>query len=264
MFRFLICSSILAIICKCVDCWLFLFVYFAYFALFELKLLQLLIVKLKDAILLIKEIKNGTYFRRIYGVYGIVGEYGQGKTVEMAREYLHFQHKTVFHNPDDYIFVSNFDLADTQHFENLSDVMKYYALALNTGKGLVVFWDEIQNEYPENDRAFPQAFRALLTQNRKGKGVRLIWSTQDYTRVNKNIRLMTTQVNQMRCFFGRYMIRSIYNRATYEDYYACTDVMQKVKRKPLRTHIYIQTDEIRSVFDSFKMLNVAKKHLQLD
>lgn len=264
MIKFLLCSSILAIISKYLDCWWILTIYWLYFALVELKVLQLIIIKIKDGFRLISDIKSGTYFKRMYGVYGVVGEYGQGKTIEMAREYLHLQRKTVFHNPNDYIFISNFNLADTQYFENLGDVMKYYKIAMSCGKGLVVFWDEIQNEYPENDRAFPQAFRTLLTQNRKGKGVRLIWSTQDYTRVNKNIRLMTTRISQMRCFFGRYMIRRVYNRAIYEDFYACTDVMQKAKRKPLQTHIYIQTDDMRAVFDSFKMLNIAKKHLQLE
>lgn len=263
MLKFLICSSLLAIVSKYLDFWGILALYWLYYALFELKLVQLIIIKLKDGYRLFKSLKDGTYFKRMYGVYGIVGEYGQGKTIEMSREYLHLQHKTAFHNPDDYIFISNFELADTEHFNDLNDVMSYYRIAQIQGKGLIVFWDEIQNEYPENDRAFPQAFRTLLTQNRKGKGVRLIWSTQDYTRVNKNIRLMTTGISHMRCFFGRYMIRRYYNRAVYEDYYACTDMMQKAKRKPLRTEIYIQTDKMRSVFDSFKMLDVAKERLGL-
>lgn len=263
MLKFLICSSFLAILCKYLNNCFLLALYWLYYALFELKLVQLIIIKLKDGYRLFKSLKDGTYFKRMYGVYGIVGEYGQGKTIEMSREYLHLQHKTAFHNPDDYIFISNFDLVGTEHFKDLSDVMSYYRIAQYNGKGLFVFWDEIQNEYPENDRAFPQAFRTLLTQNRKGKGVRLIWSTQDYTRVNKNIRLMTTGISHMRCFFGRYMIKRYYNRAVYEDYYACTDMMQKAKRKPLRTEIYIQTDKMRSVFDSFKMLDVAKERLGL-
>jgi hypothetical protein len=262
--QFFIFSTILLVLSRLCNFYWFLFAYWLYFAVFKLRLVQLIVIKLKDVIRLFRDIKHGNYFKLMYGIYGVVGEYGQGKTVDMAREYVFLHRRTFFHNPDRYIFISNFHLGDSEHFSTLADVLEWYKVALSQDKGLVIFWDEIQNEYPENDRSFPQAFRTLLTQNRKNKGVRLIWSTQDYTRVNKNIRLMTTKVVQMRCLFKRYMIRRTYSRASYEDFYSCVDIAKKTKLKSLHTEIYIQSDFLRSLFDSFGMLDVAKKNLHLE
>ncbi len=233
------------------------------YILFHYKLFELILIKIKDLLTFYKEVRGGTYFKRIYGVYGVVGEYGQGKTIEMSRLYLSLSSAGKFYDPNDYVFISNYGLGDTLPFKDLTDVINYYRDAVSEGKGLVVFWDEIQNEFPENDRGFPLAFRVLLTQNRKNKGVRVIWSTQDYTRVNKNLRLMTTQITEMSCKLGRYMCCRHYKRAVYEDMYNTTDILRKVKKRPVFTSYYIQTDKLRNLFDSFKMLDIAKKNLGL-
>lgn len=239
----------------------FYFLLFVPYFVFKYHLLQFLVVKIKDLVTYFKSVHSGTYFKRIYGIYGIVGEYGQGKTIELSRQFLKLKRKTKFHNPDNYIFVSNYGLSDTLPFKTLADVLAYYRMAVKNNKGLIVFWDEIQNEFPENDKSFPSEFRVLLTQNRKYYGVRLLWSTQDYTRVNKNLRLMTTVVTQMRCLFSRYMIASFFKRAVYEDYYETTDITRKIKKRSFFTLTYIQTDYLRSVFDSFKMLDISKQRL---
>ena len=259
---YIICSVILFLICNSVHNYIILFIYLL-FVLYQYKIYQLILIKIKDLIALFKDIKNKTFFSRKYGIYGFVGEYGQGKTICLAKEHSKLLKRKLFYNPDAYIFISNFGLYGTEHFKDLSDVMRYYRAAVSADKGLIVYWDEIQNEYPENDRTFPAQFRVLLTQNRKNKGVRLMWSTQDYTRVNKNIRLMSTRISHLRCLFKRYMIEKIYTRAAYEDYYATTDLSRKVHKRPVRTVLFIQTDKIRSMFDSFKMLDIAKDRLGL-
>ena len=239
----------------------FYFLMFIPYFVFKYKFFGFICVKFKDFCNYLRDIHSGTYFKRIYGIYGVVGEYGQGKTIEMSRQFLKLKHKSKFHNPDNYIFISNYGLSDSLPFKTLADVLAYYRMAVKENKGLIIFWDEIQNEFPENDKSFPMEFRVLLTQNRKFYGVRLIWSTQDYTRVNKNLRLMTTVVTQMRCILGRYMIASLFKRAVYEDYYSTTDIGRKIKKRSFYTYNYIQTDQLRSVFDSFKMLDISKQRL---
>lgn len=263
MIGFVIGLVVFYMLSKWLNFYLFLFLYLGYYFIFHLKIFNFLFYKIYDLISLFKAVKAHTYFKRIYGAYGVVGEYGQGKTIYMARDYLRLSKKRLFHNPDNYIIISNFCLGDTLPFTNLDDVCNYYRIALKEGKGLVCYWDEIQNEYPENDRFFPQEFRTLLTQNRKNKGVRLIWSTQDYTRVNKNIRLQSTVITHMRCFFSRYMIAKKYRRANYEDFYNTTDISKKIRKRPLSTIFFIQDNSIRKLFDSFKMLDSAKKILKI-
>lgn len=264
MISFLIGLVVVYFFSDYVHCFWFLAVYLAYYIIFKWKLPQLLGYKIYDIYSAFRDVRAGTYFARKYGAYGVVGEYGQGKTIYMALDYLRLQRRKLFHNPADYIFISNFGLGNTAPFKTLDDVVNWYRVALDQNKGLVVYWDEIQNEYPENDRFFPQEFRTLLTQNRKNKGVRLVWSTQDYTRVNKNIRLQSTMIIQMRCFFSRYMIAKKFRRASYEDMYNTVELSKRLKKRPLATEIFIQDKKIRCLFDSFKMLDSARKILGLD
>lgn len=250
----------LAAYCFYIHNYLYLII-FVFLQLLHYKIFPFLCIKLYDFYTFYKELKSGKYFRRIYGVYGYVGEYGQGKTICLVKEYLKLNKRTKFHNPDNYIFISNFNLKGTKHFNNLSDVLVYYRLAVSSHKGLIIFWDEVQNEFPENDRNFPPQLRVLLTQNRKNYGVRLLWSTQDYTRVNKNLRVQTTQISEMRCVSKRYMIQSVYRRNLYEDYYSSVSVDNKVKKKALIKYRFIQTDLMRNMFGSFVMLESAKNIL---
>lgn len=242
----------------------FIPILFLLFLFHKFDIYKFLYLKFCDYRKKIFELKNGTYFKRIYGIQGIVGSYGQGKTIHMCKTYYDLIKPTKYHNPDNYIFISNFGLCDTIPFVTLADVLDFYKMALEEGKGLIIFWDEIQNEFPESDRNFPLAFRVLLTQNRKNYGVRIIWSTQDYTRVNKNIRLMTDTITDMRCFFERLMLARVYKRRVYDDFYNSVSLSNKTKKKSVIFTAYAQTDKLRNMFDSFKMLDVAKNILDLN
>lgn len=234
-----------------------LFIYILYI-LYKFDIYRFIILKFIDYRKKILELKVGTYFKRIYGVCGVVGSYGQGKTIHMCKMFHDLKRRSKYHNPDNYIFISNFGLTDTIPFLTLQDVLDYYKIAVQENKGLIVFWDEIQNEFPESDRKFPLIFRVLLTQNRKNYGVRIIWSTQDYTRVNKNIRLMTDTITDMRCFFERLMIARVYKRRVYDDFYNSVSLNNKTKKKSVIFTVYAQTDKLRNAFNSFTMLSSAK------
>ena len=263
MIKFVIGLVGWGLFCGYINNYFLLGCYLLYYA-FRVKLFHLAFWLIKDLFVFISDIATGKYFKRYYGIYGVVGEYGQGKGVALAHQYTDIiKPRKLFgryiHNPDNYIFISNCYMKGCTSFETLADVMKFYNEAMSSGKGLVVFWDEIQNEFPENDRNFPPQFRFLLTQNRKLRGVRIVWTSQDYTRVNKNIRLMTTSVRHMRTYFKRYTIEKVYKRFVYEDLYNTTDIRQRVRKIPQKINIIVQTDKLRDCFNSFEILDSAKK-----
>lgn len=192
--------------------------------------------------------------KKLYGVDGIVGTWGSGKTVSMVNMYLELKKE----HPEA-LYISNFGLDGTSAFVDIDDVVERYKYCTENDINLVVFWDEIQNEFPESDRNFNPMFRLLLTQNRKNAGVYFVWSTQDYTRVNKNIRLMSRYISHCRTFFNRLTRIKQYNRDDYDMYYSAVNVDRKLKVDSRRTKYFLQYDYIRNMYDSFAMLEHVKK-----
>lgn len=152
--------------------------------------------------------------KNFYGVYGVVGLYGSGKSLYLS--YLSYYYKDF----EDVVIFSNipFNNNIVYYFDNVRRLEELYN-DMCLSKNIIIFYDEIQMSFPENSKSLDSFFRLLLTQNRKNHGCRIYWTSQDYTRVNKNIRLMSLDIIVPKLFFNRLLRLRFYTRYNYERFY---------------------------------------------
>lgn len=186
----------------------------------------------------------------LYGIWLYCGLYGQGKTMALT-EYLTRMRKKY----GDKIYIStNYGFKDEDFpLTNWKDLLTEY------DKPVVFGYDEIQNEFNSRDyKNFPYELVKLLTQNRKGNGKQIVGTAQRYGRVDKTIRELCTHVVECKkAWFGRVTKTRSYDVEDYEQFLHEVDVMKK-RKIPYKRYKFIQTDELRNAYDSFKMLDTAK------
>lgn len=206
--------------------------------------LRFLIFKVKDLF------KKKSKELRIYGIYGYFGLWGQGKTICMTKELLSFRKKY----GDSIYITSNYGFAlEDFPFTDWRQLLKTY------DKPLVVAWDEVQNEFTSrNFKNFPTELLTILTQNRKGNGIRILYSAQRWERVDKVFRELTYLCYECKTRFGRLTGYRGYDWEDYEQLKVTKQVDFKIKIHPKDRKIFVQTDYLRSLYDSFKMLDSAR------
>lgn len=186
----------------------------------------------------------------LYGIWLYCGLYGQGKTMALT-EYLARMRKKY----GDKIYIStNYGFKDEDFpLTNWKDLLTEY------DKPVIFGYDEIQNEFNSRDyKNFPYELVKLLTQNRKGNGKQIVGTAQRYGRVDKTIRELCTHVVECKkAWFGRVTKTRSYDVEDYEQFLHEVDVMKK-RKIPFKRYKFIQTDELRNAYDSFKMLDTAK------
>lgn len=188
---------------------------------------------------------------RLYGIYGYFGLWGQGKTIAMTKELLDLRKRF---GDSIYIMTNyHFKLQDFE-FTNWEQLLESY------DKPVICAWDEVQNEFnSRNFKSFPTDLLTLLTQNRKGNGIRIMYSAQRWERVDKVFRELTHICYECKTRFGRLTGTRGYHWEEYEQLRATVSVQQKIKIKAVKRSLFVQTDYLRSLFDSFKMLQSAKR-----
>lgn len=187
---------------------------------------------------------------RIYGIYGYFGLWGQGKTIAMTKELLELRQKY----GDQIYIASNYGFAlEDFAFTDWQQLLETY------DKPLVVAWDEVQNEFTSrNFKTFPVQLLTILTQNRKGNGIRILYSAQRWERVDKVFRELTYLCYECKTRFGRLTGIKGYYWEDYEELKVTKQVDFRMKIHPKDRRIFVQTDYLRSLFDSYKMLQSAK------
>lgn len=187
----------------------------------------------------------------LYGIWLFCGLYGQGKTMGLT-EYLVRMRKKY----GDKIYIcTNYGFKDEDFaLSHWRDLLSEY------DKPVIFGYDEIQNEFNSRDyQNFPFELVTMLTQNRKGNGKQIVGTAQRFGRVDKTIRELCTHVIECkRAYFGRVTKLKTYDVEDYEQYLHEIDVMKK-RKIPFRRYKFIQTDELRNAYDSFQMLDSAKK-----
>jgi hypothetical protein len=186
----------------------------------------------------------------LYGIWCFVGLPGAGKTMSLVH-YLDEQREKYGEN----IFIfTNFAYAGQD-----AHISGWEMLAQEYDRPVIFAWDELQNEFnSRNYQKFPPNLVHELTQNRKGHGKQVVYTTQTFTAVDKNFRSLTIKVVDCKTYLGRLTSCRYYKREFYEAKKDATSIERKMKIKPARIVRFIQTDELRSRYDSFQRLDYLK------
>lgn len=187
----------------------------------------------------------------LYGIWLYCGLYGQGKTMALTEYLTRMRAKY-----GDKIYISTNYGFKGEDFP----LTTWKELLTEYDRPVIFGYDEIQNEFNSRDyRNFPYELVKLLTQNRKGHGKQIVGTAQRYTRVDKTIRELCTHVVECRkSWFGRVTRLKKYDVEDYEMFLNEIDVRKKAKI-PCQRYRFIQTDELRNSYDSFKMLDSARQ-----
>lgn len=214
-------------------------------------IIELIYWKLIDLFRGIKSvIKKEKKKPHIYGIYGYFGLPGKGKTMALTWELEKLRRR---YNDQIYITTNYFYEGQDFEFTSWEQLLKIY------DKPLIVAWDEVQNEFTSrNFKTFPLELLTLLTQNRKGNGIKIMYTAQRYNRVDKVFRELTHYAIMCNTVFGRLTRMRYYHWEDYEQLNTTTNVDSKVKIRQTKTVSFVQNDKIRELYNSFKMLESAK------
>lgn len=205
---------------------------------FSFLLLELLKWKLID----IYRIKKYGLEPHLFGVRCVTGMYGCGKTMAMTKIALDLRAKY----KDTIYICTNFGLSIQDFpFTSVFQTSKIY------DKPVVFLWDEVQNDFPAQEKIFPKEVRYALTMNRKGHGKMFYWASQDHELVHKTIRRLTIEYGLVKTLFGRYTRLRWYLTNDYMRLFDENDYGKKMKIHPFKTVKFVQDDYIRSLYDSY-------------
>lgn len=187
--------------------------------------------------------KNGTTFNE-YGLTMYAGRQGSGKTTGMV-EYLEWIRKTYPNT----IIVTNFGYK-YQHYE-MYDWEQFFSIR-NGEQGVVFAIDEIQNEFSSQAwNKFPEGLLREITQQRKQK-VKIVATSQVFTRVAKQIREQTFEVVECKTLAGRWTWLKAHDAEEYNHVIDNPD--KKLDLKRLWRKNFIQDKHLRTLYDSYQKI----------
>lgn len=192
----------------------------------------------------------------LYGIYGYFGLPGKGKTMAMCNELKRLRKAY----GDDIYIMTNFCYKDEDFaFTGWKDLLKEY------DKPMVCAWDEVQNEFNSRDFSnFPIALLTLLTQVRKKNGIQILYTSQRWHFVDKNFRSLSFGCYECSTFLGSLTMTRLYDPVDYDNLCSNSDYDKRRRIHPIKTDSFLQTDELRNCYDSYKMLESAKSKEYMD
>lgn len=192
----------------------------------------------------------------LYGIYGFFGLPGKGKTMAMCNELKRLRKLY----GDQIYIMTNFCYTDEDfQFTSWKDLLKEY------DKPLVCAWDEVQNEFNSRDfKTFPIALLTLLTQVRKKNGIQILYTAQRWHFVDKNFRSLSFGCYECSTIFGCFTMTRLYDPVDYDNLCSNSDYDKRRRIHPLKTDSFIQTEDLRNCYDSYKMLETAKSKEYMD
>ena len=196
--------------------------------------------------------KHGRVFKE-FGVTMFTGKQGGGKSIALTEYCLRMKRKY----PKVKILTNyGYDQQD-QEINDWFDLMS----VRNGLDGVIFAIDEIQNEFDNSKwKDFPPWLLKEITQQRKQR-VKIVTTSQVFTRVVKQIREQSYDVGECRTLMGRWTFVRIFDGEEYNDWIdggRDPDKKRKMVRK--KRYSFIQTDELRKVFESYdKIQTLAEK-----
>ena len=210
------------------------------------KLLDFMRWKFYDFLMLLI---NGRKFD-LYGLTIFCGRQGGGKTMSMV-EYLN-RMKDKF--PECKIVTNfNYNRQDMPFVD-----WRQFTEVRNGLDGVIFAIDEIQNEYNSNTwQDFPEEILSVVTQQRKQR-VKIVATSQVFTRVVKQLREQCYEVVECKTILGRWTKQKCFDA---DDYNAIVDNLspeRKFKTRKKWKYSFIQSNNIRSLFDSYAVVDSIK------
>ncbi|MGE7839131.1 hypothetical protein [Viridibacillus arvi] len=118
----------------------------------------------------------------------------------------------------------------------------------NGEKGIIFAIDEIQNEWNSTKwKDFPESLLSEITQQRKQR-VKIICSSQVYTRVVKPLREQTFDVVECRTLLERWTFIKSFDSIEYESVISQPGLKNKLHRNYRKN--FVQDNKLRDLYDT--------------
>lgn len=190
------------------------------------------------------------------------GRQGCGKTIALSHRL-----ETIREKYGDRIdIITNYGYKyQTKPFDTWLDLMQVKK------KPTVYAIDEIQTYFSAREyQKFPMGLLSAITQTRKmvnnpvDKGILILCTSQIFANVDKLIRDQVHRVHDCSTYFGRLTVVKTYDAI---DYQAKEQSVSSDKRSKIRfpsAQMFIQTDWLRSSYDTFSLISDMKNKLEKD
>lgn len=217
-----------------------------------MKIVQFTKLKFQDIKARRQLAKQGIKPFKEYGLTLFTGRQGAGKTMSLVHEAerLRLEYKNLF-------ICSNFGYVhENMSLKSLSDI----ATAVLKAKeldcvGVLVLWDEIQNDFDSFSKVSRDVL-AVVTQQRK-QSIKILGTSQVFTRVSKALREQTFEVVLCNTFMGRWTKAKYYDADEFSHNIDKPEEKRNLHR--LRTQSFIQTDELRQLYDSYAVIKTLSE-----
>lgn len=199
------------------------------------------------AIDIYRAIKYGKQFNE-YGLTMYVGRQGSGKTIGMVRylEDIRIKYPKA-------IIITNFGYIN-EHYQmnDWHDLLEYR----NGTDGVIFAIDEIQNEFSSTAwQNFPEFILSEITQQRKQR-IKIIASSQVFTRVVKALREQCYEVVECKTIFGRWTFLKCFDADEYNTTIERPEKRMKLFRKWRKS--FVQNDSFRELYNSYDKIEKLK------
>lgn len=187
-----------------------------------------------------------------FGLILFTGRQGAGKTMSMVYEAEVLRAKY----PNLYI-CSNFGyIYENESLKSLADITNAVLKANDLGcVGTLILWDEIQNDFDSFSKVSRDVLR-VVTQQRK-QSIKILGTSQVFTRVSKALREQTFEVVVCRTIFKRWTFGRFYDAEVFNFNMDKPD--NKKKMIANRKVSFVQTDEIRELYDSYAVIRTLQE-----
>lgn len=211
---------------------------------------------IKDFINNIKNRKNNKHnFSKFYGINLICGRTGGGKN--MTANYLICELREKYGN--DILIATNFNHKKSDFlFTSLEEIKNTYS------KPILFVIDEANTLFNSRDYTkFDFELLRTLTHNRHNRKM-VYCLTQDYDMLDITFRRLSLYVYECKTILNRLTIFRKYLTEDYEQLKTEKNVDKKRKIKPIQKVSFVQTDELRDMYDTMEMVERLTKYLKKD